>query len=139
MDMILQQLQYFLASFLWGVLLFFLYDLLRIFRKLISHNLMAVFMEDITFWVVASVFVFRMVFEENNGILRLFFIFALVAGMYAYFCLAGNRFSDWMAKWIQGILYPIGHCFKKVLKSVKNILKKCTKHLIMKTRGKLQR
>ena len=98
----------------------------------------AVFMEDITFWVVASVFVFRMVFEENNGILRLFFIFALVAGMYAYFCLAGNRFSDWMAKWIQGILYPIGHFFKKVLKSVKKILKKCTRHLIMKTRGKLQ-
>ena len=139
MAMILQQVQYFLASFLWGVLLFFLYDLLRIIRKLISHSLFAVFIEDIIFWVVASVFVFQMVFEKNDGILRLFFVFALVSGMYTYFCLAGNRFSAWIARRIQGILEPIGHFFKKVLKSVKNILKKITKQLIMKTRGKLQR
>ncbi|MBP3703850.1 MAG: spore cortex biosynthesis protein YabQ [Lachnospiraceae bacterium] len=139
MDLILQQMQYFLASFLWGVLLFFLYDLLRIFRKLIHHGLAAVLLEDIIFWVISSVFVFRMVFEENNGTLRLFFILAFVGGMYAYFLLAGNRFSSWIAKWIHNILWPIGRGVKKVMRNVKNLLKKCGKHLIMKTRGKLQR
>lgn len=132
MDIIVHQLQYFLASFLWGVLLFFLYDLLRILRKLIPHGLSAVFLEDLLFWLVASLFVFRMVFEKNSGILRLFFVFAFVAGLYVYFLLAGNRFSSWAAKVLHNILWPIGRAIRKVIKIVKNFLKKCRKHLIMK-------
>ena len=132
MDLILQQMQYFLASFLCGVLLFFLYDFLRILRLLIAHSLLMNLIEDLIFWIAASILAFQMIFRENNGILRVFSIVAFVAGMYGYFSLAGNRFSSGMAAALHKILWPVGRFAKKVLKKVKNLLKKCYKHFIMK-------
>lgn len=139
MEMINSQLLYFLASFLWGVFLMFLYDWLRIFRKLIPHRLAVTTIEDVLFWLVSSIFVFQMIFERNNGIPRIFFIVAFAGGMIAYTVLAGERFVNMIAGLIRKILHPIIKGGKKVAFFVKNLLKKDKKSLIMKTRRKLQR
>ena len=134
MEMIVRQLQYFLAAFLYGVLLLFMYDFLRIARRLIPHSVPVVMLQDLIFWSAAAVFVFRMVFETNSGILRGFAAVSLAFGMYMYYLLAGNRFSSWVAGLLHKMLYPVFRGIKKVQKKAKNLLKKYMKTRIIAIR-----
>lgn len=127
MEMISTQLQYFLASFLYGIFLFFLYDWLRIFRKIVPHARVADAIEDILFWLAASIFVFQMIFNKNNGILRVFFIVAFGAGMYAYRILAEDRFVEIMEKAIRWLMRPFQWAGKKMTQISKKILEKLKK------------
>lgn len=84
MEMIIGQLQYFGASFLWGIVLMFLYDFLEVFRCRVHHGKVWLFIEDWLFWLVAAVFVFQMIFALNHGIIRSFFILSFIGGMMLY-------------------------------------------------------
>ena len=55
MEMIIGQLWYFGASFLWGIVLMFLYDFLEIFRCRVRHGKLWLFIEDWIFWLVAAI------------------------------------------------------------------------------------
>lgn len=139
MERIILQIQYLLASFFCGIILFFVYDFFHVVRKLIKHSRFIVFLEDLFFWSAASIFVFLMVFQRNNGILRGFAILAFSLGMMLYYFLAGNRFSSWLAGLIHKILYPVFRVVKKVYKKVKYLLKKLRKTFIIAIQSKLQR
>jgi hypothetical protein len=56
------ELHFFLTSILWGVILLVAYDVLRIFRRLIKHDAFFIALEDLIFWVVASLFIFAMIY-----------------------------------------------------------------------------
>lgn len=131
MELIKSQELYFLASLLWGILLFFLYDLLRIFRKFIPHAIIFLALEDLLFWLIGSLFVFQMIFERNNGILRVFFIFAFLFGMYVYHSLVKDHFVNVTVRFITFLFSPIAFVIKKVKRLVKYILKKAKKSLII--------
>lgn len=65
-----------------------LYDGIRIFRKLFSHSVAAVALEDILYWLAWALLIFRMLYVENSGAIRGFAILAVVLGMLWYFQLA---------------------------------------------------
>lgn len=127
MEMILSQIRYFLASFLYGVICFFFYDWLRIFRKLLSHAWVVIALEDILFWLAASIVVFQMILDKNNGILRIFFLVAFGAGMYAYRILAGDRFVIRAEKVIRWLFRPLGWLIRKLKSAGEIILDKWKK------------
>lgn len=81
---ILLELQFFGRAFVCGVFMMLLYTGLRIFRKVIRHNVLAVAVEDLLYWLVCAVGTFRMLYLENSGAVRGFAIAAVVLGMVLY-------------------------------------------------------
>lgn len=83
-EMIFQEADFFTVSFLWGVILLAVYDILRIFRRTFSHGKGAVAAEDLMFWIISGVLVFGMMYEKNDGIIRGTAFLAIGLGMAAY-------------------------------------------------------
>ena len=106
MEMILGQLAYFGASFLWGVLLMFGYDFIEVFRRRVKHGKVAKLIEDWIFWLIAAVLVFQMIFALNNGIIRNFFIISFLAGMVLYRKLVKERVIRFLLYLIRLLLRP---------------------------------
>ena len=73
-----------LHSFLLGVEITFLYDILRILRRVFVHGNGMVSLEDIAFWIDCAGKVFLLRFRESNGNLRWFAVLGAVLGMYLY-------------------------------------------------------
>ena len=78
---ILLELELFARSFLCGMFLALLYDLLRLFRRLVRHGNFALAVEDLLYWLACALLVFRMLYEENSGAIRGFAIVAVILGM----------------------------------------------------------
>jgi len=126
------ELQFFMISILWGALVLLAYDLLRILRRIIRHNVLAVAIQDLLFWVLASVFIFALIYVKNNGTIRGFSVMGMVIGMVAYHYI----FSDWIVMLISRIIQLILRPFSlalafigKRLISLKNKAKKLNNKL----------
>ncbi|MCM1537839.1 MAG: spore cortex biosynthesis protein YabQ [bacterium] len=67
-----------------GVLITFVYDLLRVCRICVRHSRFMVSVEDFLFWVVCAIFIFLVLYCENDGILRWYCVAGAVVGMELY-------------------------------------------------------
>lgn len=123
MEMIIGQLQYFGASFLYGVLLMFVYDFVRVFRCKVRHPVAARLAEDWIFWLVAAIFVFQMIFALNNGIMRSFFVVSFVGGLVSYRKLMKDHLVHAILAVIHFIFRPYVWIRKKLGKIHKKPLK----------------
>lgn len=135
------EMQFFVISILWGTLLLLVYDGLRIFRRLIKHDSFFVAVEDLIFWVMASLFIFAMMYKENNGIIRGFSVMGMAVGMVLYHYLLSELIVKTVTSFIRLLFKPIGlainklrlfikyaYCLvKNVLKNIVTRLKKWTK------------
>ncbi len=74
-----------------GVYVTFLYDLIRIFRRVIPHKGWLVSLEDLGFWAYLFVAVFLFLNKEGNGTLRWFAVAGVLAGMILYKKLLGRH------------------------------------------------
>ena len=73
-----------LHSLFMGIFITFVYDLLRIFRRVVSHGRLLVSAEDFAFWVYCGAEVFLLMYHESNGTLRWFAVLGALAGMFFY-------------------------------------------------------
>lgn len=95
---IMGELDFLLRSMLLGVMITFLYDVIRVFRRVVRHGVFFVSLEDLVYWVFVSCCIFYLLYQENNGVLRWFVIMGAAAGMLLYkMTLSGPfvRFSAW--------------------------------------------
>lgn len=76
------------------------YDVFRIFRRVIPHNLLWISLEDFLYWVSCTILVFLVLHEENYGKWDYAVILAAFAGMLSYRHLVGK----WVVKLISGAL-----------------------------------
>ncbi|NLP34662.1 MAG: hypothetical protein GX359_05625 [Clostridiales bacterium] len=113
------ELQFFLISILWGAIILLGYDALRILRRLIKHKGFFLAVEDLIFWVVTSVFVFAMIYRENNGVIRGFSIMGMAIGMVLYHYILSDFIVNLITKIIVTLLTP----FRFVLSKIKQLLK----------------
>lgn len=81
---IVNEITFFMHSFLLGIAITFAYDGFLILRKLIKHSLFMISLEDLIFWIACAIGVFYMLYEENNGTLRWFAVFGATIGMLLY-------------------------------------------------------
>lgn len=81
---IFEEMDFFAVSFLLGILLMFVYDILRIFRQLIRHGTTWVALEDLSYWVVVAFASFSMLYQKNDGLIRGFAIAGILLGMLLY-------------------------------------------------------
>lgn len=108
------ELNFFLTSILWGVILLIMYDVFRILRRIIKHNSFFVFLEDIIYWVVSSILIFRMMYRQNNGIIRGFAILAILVGMLMYHGSVSDLIVNTISGAINGVLHIIIKCITTV-------------------------
>lgn len=75
----------FLESCALGFLLGAFYDVFRILRLSFPHPKVLVFVEDVLYFFLITVFSFIFVLMQNNGILRAFLLLGLLLGAILYF------------------------------------------------------
>lgn len=110
-ERIIHEFYFFLMSVFYGMLIFFLYDCIRIVRRIIPHIGFLVGLEDIIFWVISGIMMFQMMYKQNNGIIRGFVIVGISIGMVIYLHLFSNLLVNGMTKIIKTIL----HIIKKII------------------------
>lgn len=147
------QVKFFLASIASGIIMLIVYDTIRIFRRIIKHSRIAVGIEDVIFWVLSSLFIFVMMYIQNNGIIRGFSIMGMLLGMIMYNQLLSKHivngisaFIHWIIKLIKKIISILFTPFRFILKKLKRlfgfIFRKLGRHIkkllhIIKKLGKL--
>ena len=142
---ILKEADVLLAAFLTGALLLFVYDVLRIVRKIVPHKMWLVGAEDVVFWIGSALALFAMLYRENSGYIRGFVIGGVLVGMLLYnlllsaWVVAGSVFLlkkvlfvlsrplVWTARLFKRPLRFAGRKTKKILRFLKKELKKLWK------------
>ena len=112
-----------LHSALLGIYLAFVYDSIRIFRRLVPHNVFFISLEDIAYWVYLAAEVFLLMYRESNGMLRWFAVLGATAGIFLYKKLVGRYYVHYVSLLFQKILHRIRRIFKIRLKSDNKLLK----------------
>ena len=138
---ILKEADVLLAAFLTGALLLFVYDVLRIVRKIVPHKMWLVGAEDVVFWIGSALALFAMLYRENSGYIRGFVIGGVLVGMLLYnlllsaWVVAGSVFLlkkvlfvlsrplVWTARLFKRPLRFAGRKTKKILRFLKKELK----------------
>lgn len=141
------ELAFFGTCVLWGIYLLVFYDVFRVLRRVFPRGAILVGIEDILYWTVSSILIFRMMYEQNNGIIRGFAILGMVLGMFLYHNLISDPLVDFIAGFLnkikQGILaviklilrpfwflgHIVGRGLHQVFKLFKNILLNIQKFL----------
>lgn len=131
---ILVEVQFFLISILSGVILLVVYDCLRIFRRLINHDSFFIALEDLIFWVAASLFIFAMMYKENNGVIRGFSILGMAVGMVLYHYILSGFLVDIITKLLRLLISPFTYIIKKMKSFIKFIDTKAKKAIKFITR-----
>lgn len=81
---IASELLFFARSFVWGIGMTLVYEGLRLFRCLLRHGTFAVAVEDLIYWIAYAFLLFRMIYLENDGMIRGFALLAVLFGMILY-------------------------------------------------------
>lgn len=120
-EMIIMEVHFYLSSFIWGMVLVAIYDVLRIMRRIISHNYLWIALEDFLFWVIAALLIFNMSYPYNNGSIRLPGMITLFLGMILYHFLISNPFVGFLNK---RIILPIKKGIRVLHRGLKKIVNK---------------
>lgn len=75
------------VSILVGAGLFFVYDILRIFRRVFPRGIIWIGVEDFIYWLFCTAAVFVMLYQENDGMARGFALGGVGIGMMLYYAL----------------------------------------------------
>jgi len=107
--------------FLWqsvlvGIGITFVYDLLRIVRRVISHRQWVVSLEDLFFWLCCTVLVFWWMYRVTNGGMRWFAVAGALTGMCLYKRLLSVPLVTYISKLLQGILRIVGKAVRLILR-----------------------
>ena len=125
-QVILNELRVAVVAFFSGALITIVYDVIRIFRRLISHGNFLIGVEDFLFWMWTALWIFSVLYRENDGNLRMYTLLFMAAGMILYH------------KTLSGPLVGIfGKAIKKLKKVLSKIIMKLTHNRLMRPwRGK---
>lgn len=123
-DYITVELRFFLISIVTGIAILVIYDILRIFRRIIKHNWFFVALEDVLFWIASGVVIFIMMYEQNNGIIRGFSILGMLLGMIVYNQSISSYFVDGSSKGLNFIKSMIRKVIHIILIPVRWVAKK---------------
>lgn len=134
-QVILGELRVVGVALLGGALITFVYDLLRIFRRVVSHGNLWIGVEDFVFWIWTALWIFSVLYRENDGSFRMYTIFAMMLGMICYHKTLSDPFVKVTGKILNKLLglafYPL-KMLKIYMIFLGKKLKKLCKSIIMK-------
>jgi len=78
------QVYVFLWSIVGGALIALIYDLFRIKRKTVKTGIVAIYIEDLMYWIIVAVIMFAVVYHSNEGEIRGFIFIGTILGVTLY-------------------------------------------------------
>ncbi len=116
-----------LHALLMGIFITFVYDILRIFRRVIPHGSFLVSLEDIGFWIYCAAKVFILMYHESDGTLRWFAVLGALVGMFLYRKTVSPLFVKYVSLLLQKISKVLGKVGSILLKPLSRALQKARK------------
>lgn len=113
-----------------GIFITFVYDVIRIFRRVIPHNSFFVSMEDLGFWIYCGGSVFLLMYHESNGELRWFAVFGAIAGMLLYRKIFSSLFVKYVSFILSKVLEGLGKILGWLLRPLKILLQKAGRGIV---------
>lgn len=95
-------------SLITGAWLMLAYDTLRVFRLIIRHGSFWTGLEDFFYWLYAGLVTFILLYEQNDGIFRIYVIVGVFGGMILYDRLISRFFFKCLKK--------LSKCFRMIIK-----------------------
>lgn len=74
------EISIFLQSVLAGSMVTLTYCTIRVFRRIVKHNLFFVSLEDFFFWFGIAIYLFWEIYRTSNGSIRWYFVLGVVFG-----------------------------------------------------------
>ncbi len=71
--------------FLLGVILMFIYDILKIVRIIVKHPGWLIAIQDIIYWIISGGLMFLLLYKEDAGSIRWFAVCMVLLGMVVYY------------------------------------------------------
>ena len=96
--------RFLLYALIMGIFITFLYDILRILRRVIPHGSILTALEDIAFWIYCAGEVFLLMYHESDGRLRWFAVMGAMVGMFSYKKLISGPFVKYVSLLLQKLL-----------------------------------
>ena len=121
---------FFGISILCGAGLVFVYDLFRIFRRILPHGNIWIGIEDVCYWIFSAVVVFLLLYQKNDGMMRFFAFLGMILGG-GFYLLLFSRFIVKVCVTVLGtILKVFGKAAGIVLRPAFKIGKKIRSFLV---------
>lgn len=116
---IIREWYFLLYAILTGFFFAFVYDNIRLLRKLFRHKRWMIDFEDMLFWLMCFLVSFSLLYYGNAGVVRFFAVLGAGAGMYLYCRTIGRFYVKVLYRLIMLLLSP--YRFMKIrLTHVKN-------------------
>lgn len=103
-------------ALLMGIFITFVYDILRIFRRVVPHSSFFVSLEDLGFWIYCGAEVFLLMYHESNGTLRWFAVIGALVGMLLYKRLIGSFLVKYLSLGLNRLLEIMGKILRRLFK-----------------------
>ena len=113
-------------ALLMGIFITFVYDILRIARRVFHHGWFLISLEDLIFWIYCAEEVFMLMYRFSDGMLRWFAVLGALVGMLLYKKLA----SPFFVKYVSFVLIKV----KELLRRILSILLKPLRFLLHKVK-----
>ncbi len=123
---IVKEFYFWLYSVVTGIGLALLYDLIRLWRRVVKHKRWQRDVEDIVYWIFCFFISFYLLYYGNNGVVRYFAVMGAGLGMLLYFFTFGRFLMD--------AVYRLLCCLLMPFFAMKKQLTRWKKHLTMKVR-----
>lgn len=108
-----------------GIFITFVYDLLRIFRRMIPHGIFWVSVEDMCFWIYCAVKVFLLMYHESNGTMRWFAVLGALLGMWVYRVTLSPLLVKYLSMIGKKVLGILRKALEIITRPVRFLVKKC--------------
>lgn len=123
------------AAFM-GMVLGLEYDCIRVFRRVLRHKkVWTMSLEDIVYWIVAAFQVFGLIYEQGDGVVRVFLLVMMILGTVLYRYAFGRYLVVYVSRILNFVLKPL----KKVCLSVTIFIRKkkdATKSILNRRKAK---
>lgn len=88
-----EELMVFVMAVISGAIVRLAYRCIACFRNIIRHNLVAIGIEDLIFWIGSAIYIFVQIYHTSDGVIRWYFILGVVLG-----AIFASVFFGWMKK-----------------------------------------
>ncbi|MBQ3512492.1 MAG: spore cortex biosynthesis protein YabQ [Lachnospiraceae bacterium] len=105
-ETIIREWYFLLCSMLTGIFFAFVYDQIRLFRRLWRHGRLLVDVEDILYWTFCFFASFYLLYYGNYGVVRFFAVLGAAIGMFFYSRTIGRIYVKSLYRIIMLLLAP---------------------------------
>jgi hypothetical protein len=94
-----KEISVFLQAILAGNLIYLVYSVIRVVRRLLKHNLFFVSLEDLFFWIGTGIYLFIKIYQTSDGSIRWYFVIGVFLGGLFTHLIIFRISKKYIAKW----------------------------------------